>query len=171
MVVLLERIELSTSSLPMTRSTTELQQPDHFDALAITAAPGGFDRTAGLRPNGCDLVKRSCVFHEIMAIDPHAKTTAQIRKDAQGSRKSRTACRTAASQFKAAQGAGKTDGSRRRAALGVHDRPLRLDNFKIADRVDKFCSYRGHLVCRRVEPDIGQLGHIEQFVAAQEMHQ
>ena len=30
MVVLLERIELSTSSLPMTRSTTELQQPDHF---------------------------------------------------------------------------------------------------------------------------------------------
>ena len=27
MVVLLERIELSTSSLPMTRSTTELQQP------------------------------------------------------------------------------------------------------------------------------------------------
>ena len=37
MVVLLERIELSTSSLPMTRSTTELQQPDHFDALATPA--------------------------------------------------------------------------------------------------------------------------------------
>ena len=37
MVVLLERIELSTSSLPMTRSTTELQQPDHFDALATSA--------------------------------------------------------------------------------------------------------------------------------------
>ena len=27
-MVLLERIELSTSSLPMTRSTTELQQPE-----------------------------------------------------------------------------------------------------------------------------------------------
>ena len=66
MVVLLERIELSTSSLPMTRSTTELQQPDHFDALAIAAALGGFDRTEALRPNAWHLVKRSCVFHGIM---------------------------------------------------------------------------------------------------------
>ena len=65
-MVLLERIELSTSSLPMTRSTTELQQPDHFDTLAIAAASGGLHRTEGLRPNGYHLVKRSCVFHRIM---------------------------------------------------------------------------------------------------------
>ena len=85
-MVLLERIELSTSSLPMTRSTTELQQPDHFDALAITTTEGGFYRTAGLRPNGYDLVKRSCVFHGIMQIGAMPKPqpkSEKIRKEAE----------------------------------------------------------------------------------------
>lgn len=86
MVVLLERIELSTSSLPMTRSTTELQQPDHFDALAIAATSGGFDRTEALRPNACGLVKRSCVFHRIMpsgAMPKPQPKSEKIRKEAE----------------------------------------------------------------------------------------
>ena len=86
MVVLLERIELSTSSLPMTRSTTELQQPDHFD-VSTTAAPlGGFDRTEGLRPNACDLVKRSCVFRGIMqsgAMPKPQPKSEKLRKEAE----------------------------------------------------------------------------------------
>ena len=80
MVVLLERIELSTSSLPMTRSTTELQQPDHFHTLAISAASGGFHRTEGLRPNACHLVKRSCVFHRIMRSGAMPKPQPQSEK-------------------------------------------------------------------------------------------
>ena len=85
-MVLLERIELSTSSLPMTRSTTELQQPDHFDTLAIGAASGGFDRTEGLRPNGWHLVKRSCIFHRIMRIGAMPKPqpkSEKIRKESE----------------------------------------------------------------------------------------
>ncbi len=80
MVVLLERIELSTSSLPMTRSTTELQQPDHFDASALSALWRGLCRTAGLRPNACDLVKRSCVFRRIMRSDAMPKPQPKSEK-------------------------------------------------------------------------------------------
>jgi hypothetical protein len=86
MVVLLERIELSTSSLPMTRSTTELQQPDHFDALAIAACSGGFDRTEALRPNASHLVKRSCVFQRIMqsqAMPKPQPKSEKLRKEAE----------------------------------------------------------------------------------------
>ena len=86
MVVLLERIELSTSSLPMTRSTTELQQPDHFDASATAADLGGFDRTEGLRPNACDLVKRSCIFLGIMrsgAMPKPQPKPEKLRKEAE----------------------------------------------------------------------------------------
>ena len=85
-MVLLERIELSTSSLPMTRSTTELQQPDHFYALAIAATSSGFDRTEALRPNACDLVKRSCVFHWIMrssAMPKPQPKSEKLRKEAE----------------------------------------------------------------------------------------
>ncbi|VWX62051.1 hypothetical protein SPHINGOR109_60038 [Sphingorhabdus sp. 109] len=80
MVVLLERIELSTSSLPMTRSTTELQQPDHFEVSAPAARPGGFDRTDALRPNACDLVKRSCVFPRIMQSEAMPKPQPKSEK-------------------------------------------------------------------------------------------
>ena len=79
-MVLLERIELSTSSLPMTRSTTELQQPDHLYALVSTATQGSFYRTAGLRPNGYDLVKRSCVFHGKMHIGDMPKPQPKSEK-------------------------------------------------------------------------------------------
>lgn len=79
-MVLLERIELSTSSLPMTRSTTELQQPDHFEVSATAARLGGFDRTEALRPNACDLVKRSCVFHGIMPSEAMPKPQPKTEK-------------------------------------------------------------------------------------------
>ena len=85
-MVLLERIELSTSSLPMTRSTTELQQPNHFDASTLSAMQRDLCQTAGLRPNACDLVKRSCIFHWIMRSDAMPKPqpkSEKIRKEAE----------------------------------------------------------------------------------------
>ncbi len=85
-MVLLERIELSTSSLPMTRSTTELQQPDHFHRLVTSTLSGGFDRTEALRPNASHLVKRSCVFHGIMqsrAMPKPQPKSEKLRKEAE----------------------------------------------------------------------------------------
>lgn len=61
-MVLLERIELSTSSLPMTRSTTELQQRSIFGVVEIVARLCAQLQSARLRPNGYHLVKHRCIF-------------------------------------------------------------------------------------------------------------
>ncbi|MEP4447831.1 MAG: hypothetical protein ABJ317_08275, partial [Marinomonas sp.] len=61
-----------------------LQQPDHFASLVLAAATGGFQPTAGLRPNGYHLVKRSCVFRGIVQSDAMPKPqpkSEKIRKE------------------------------------------------------------------------------------------